>query len=173
VKARIYTFLILIFLITQNLFSQSGWFWQNPLPQGNKINCAKYIGSNIIIAVTEGGTALKSENGGLNWVINRISDKSLVSLSFVNNNMGYISAYDGEIFKTTNKGDQWTEVLGSINNLGYWNSIHFIDENTGAGVGSNIYLTTNKGANWNIRVNTMLIVTRFILLIHSLVMHAV
>jgi len=48
--------------------AQEGWFWQNPLPQGNNLNSIHFIDSNIGWAVGHTGTVLKTTNGGTDWV---------------------------------------------------------------------------------------------------------
>ena len=49
-------------------FSQIGWFWQNPTPQGNYLNDVKFISPNTGWAVGSLGTIIKTTNGGANWV---------------------------------------------------------------------------------------------------------
>ena len=63
-------FLTLILILTSiNLFSQSGWFWQNPLPQGNQLFGVKFVNQNTGFATGESGTVIKTTNGGSNWAV--------------------------------------------------------------------------------------------------------
>src|SRR5258708_16586582 len=39
---------------------QSGWFWQNPLPQGNELTSVATPAPNTIVAVGRAGTQLPS-----------------------------------------------------------------------------------------------------------------
>ena len=44
----------------------SGWFWGNPAPQGNALKAVDFVGGRGY-AVGTAGTALRSDDGGLNW----------------------------------------------------------------------------------------------------------
>jgi photosystem II stability/assembly factor-like uncharacterized protein len=44
----------------------SGWYWGNPAPQGNALNAVDFTGGRGY-AVGAAGTALRSDDGGLNW----------------------------------------------------------------------------------------------------------
>jgi len=44
---------------TNASFAQSGWYWQNPLPQGNPL-----VDANTGTAVGNFGTILRTNNGG-------------------------------------------------------------------------------------------------------------
>ncbi|KXK48839.1 MAG: hypothetical protein UZ05_CHB002001973 [Chlorobi bacterium OLB5] len=68
-KSFIFSFLLI--LSAANIFSQSGWFWQNPLPQGNDIYDVKIINNNTALAVCEDGILLKTTNSGVNWAYNK------------------------------------------------------------------------------------------------------
>ena len=54
-----------IFIFIQTIYSQEeGWFWQNPLPQGNGLHSTYFIDSNTGWAVGSSGTILKTTDGG-------------------------------------------------------------------------------------------------------------
>jgi photosystem II stability/assembly factor-like uncharacterized protein len=44
----------------------TGWFWSNPLPQGNTLTKADTIGGRAYVA-GEAGTIMRSDNGGASW----------------------------------------------------------------------------------------------------------
>jgi photosystem II stability/assembly factor-like uncharacterized protein len=44
----------------------TGWFWSNPLPQGNTLTEADTIGGRAYVA-GEAGTIMRSDNGGASW----------------------------------------------------------------------------------------------------------
>src|SRR5260370_30698376 len=46
-----------------------GWFWQNPLPQGNPLSGVAVPNANTVVAVGAAGTILKSIDGGANWML--------------------------------------------------------------------------------------------------------
>ena len=92
------SFILISLLFTHNINSQSGWFWQNPLPQGNDINCVEFINPSIAYAVTLGGTFLKSTDKGDTWAIKVINDTLyFYSLSFADSLNGFIGSTDGFI----------------------------------------------------------------------------
>ena len=49
-----------------NCFAQSGWYWQNPYPQGNEIYSINFV-SDEGWAVGGAGTALLTTDGGITW----------------------------------------------------------------------------------------------------------
>ena len=53
---------------TCNLSSQSGWFWQNPLPQENTLHSIHFTDANNGWAVGDNGTILHTTNGGVTYV---------------------------------------------------------------------------------------------------------
>ena len=64
---------VIIFLSSlQVVYSQSGWFWQNPLPQGNWLNGIDAISHTNLFAVGMGSTVIKSTNGGITWSIQHL-----------------------------------------------------------------------------------------------------
>ena len=57
------------------------------------------------IACGYNGNIMKTTNGGVNWVVfAKITENSLSSLYFTNENTGYVVGYYGTILKTTNGG---------------------------------------------------------------------
>src|SRR5215469_10757268 len=44
-----------------------GWFWQNPLPQGNNLWSVAALDASTFIAVGEFGTILRTSDGGTTW----------------------------------------------------------------------------------------------------------
>ena len=73
---------------------------------------------------------------------------------FVNPNTGWILTNSGIILKTTDQGENWEEI--DFNENIQFISITFIDNKTGWLIGyrqngySNLYKTTNEGADWQI-----------------------
>ncbi len=81
------TFTILIIVVLLNLFAQTGWQWQNPLPQGNTLYCIRMINASTCFAAVDYGTILKSTNRGINWNIqNSGVNVMLRGLWFINLN---------------------------------------------------------------------------------------
>jgi hypothetical protein len=60
---------LLVFILSISISAQNtGWFWQNPLPQGNTLNSVQLVSADIGWAVGDGGTILKTTDGGLSWI---------------------------------------------------------------------------------------------------------
>jgi len=59
----------LLFYLT--IFSQDGWYWQNPYPQGNTLHSISFVSTvaDRGWAVGELGTAIYTNDGGLTWEI--------------------------------------------------------------------------------------------------------
>jgi photosystem II stability/assembly factor-like uncharacterized protein len=87
-------------------------------------------------------------NGGINWVLKleQTSGCEYDKVYFYNKRIGFCCTYN-RILKTSNGGDNWSEVLTGE---GY-TDIHFIDSLTGWKAGGYIKKTTNGGLNWFIQ----------------------
>jgi photosystem II stability/assembly factor-like uncharacterized protein len=144
------TFLILLFLISTNLYAQN-WTWQNPLPNANQLFTSYFFDANTGFFGGEAGTLLKTTNGGANIsVLSTGNNFNINSITFLNSTTGYMACGFGEkvIMKTTNGGSNWV-----VTNLGTSYSlkdVKFINANNGIAVTSyqTIYYTTNGGTNW-------------------------
>ena len=164
---KIISFLFLLSLLIPNTcYPQSGWFWQNPLPQGNALNAIQFLDLNNGYACGDYGTFLKTSDGGANWISLIPSSTlhlSFRSMSFINVNTGWVSS--SEYFaqfefvgKTTNGGLNWTFLYP-----GFYGDpdrkILFINQNTGFLGGYEysyhgpLYRTTNSGVNWQPTIN--------------------
>jgi photosystem II stability/assembly factor-like uncharacterized protein len=147
--------LLLIFLHTGNLYSQSSWFWLNPYPQGNTLYEVKMFDANNGISFNYDNILLTS-NSGENWSLNYtgfLSNNKF--LSIVDRNKWYILLSSGEIIITTNGGFSWTSV--SSVNMDYLTLFQFISENSGFTIsrfnnnysgGTKLSRTSNGGINW-------------------------
>jgi photosystem II stability/assembly factor-like uncharacterized protein len=138
------------------VIAQTGWFWQNPLPQANNLTSTYFVNSNTGYAVGEVGTILKTTDGGDNWVIQQSGIRiNLRRVYFINSNTGFALGDTSRLFMTTNGGSNWNfqNLSGNIE----LNGIYFINQNTGFLGGynnsttlGNIFKTTNSGINWSI-----------------------
>lgn len=91
------------------------------------------IGNEIGI----GALLLQSDNGGLDWEINAGltgTNASFASIHFPSEEVGY-AVTRGQIYKTTDSGDTWTEIASNAATPDFPFSIletcFFLDENTG------------------------------------------
>lgn len=106
-------FSLYLLLISVSVFSQ--WTWQNPLPQGNRLNSVTFIDANTGFSVGESGTIMRTTDGGETWKkIWHVVAEQMVSVYFPSPNIGYAAGFYGEIIKTTNGGETWNVSSKSI-----------------------------------------------------------
>lgn len=151
-KAVIFTF-ISFMLIQSTCFAGSGWFFQNSGTTSN-LQTAYFVSSSTGWIAGEGGTILKTTNGGDLWVSQTSGISStLNSICFSSSSIGYAAGINGIILKTTNGGTNWTVLTSGTSE--YLLSICFANSLTGWVVGSNgiILKTSNGGINWNPQVS--------------------
>ena len=100
------------------------------------------------------GAILRTTNGGESWNYTNAKQDFFVSMSFVNDEVGYAIGYTGSILKTTDGGQSWDRLRNS-NSLfqpsWLFNAVIFRDENVGYIVGNNgCFLKTEDGGDhWN------------------------
>jgi len=141
--------LVLIFtlLYIPNIYSQSGWFWQNPIPQGNDLLSVSFCNPNTGFAVGNFGAMIKTTDKGESW--NELIKNSIISYSqikFTDENTGYLLRIDNKIFKTTNSGANWYSLYSSNSTI---SNFSFCNSNTGIIlINDTIYKTSNGGINW-------------------------
>ncbi|MBI4535240.1 MAG: T9SS type A sorting domain-containing protein [Ignavibacteriae bacterium] len=89
----------------------------------------------------------RTTDGGASWisVVSNNSDSAYLSMSFVNDNTGWVSALRGGIFHTEDGGETW-RLLYTPEPFGV---IDFVDTQRGWGAASgNIFETTDGGCTW-------------------------
>ncbi len=156
-----FSVIILLFLIlcqTPNIYSQSTWFQINPYPQARSLNAVKFIDQNTGIACGDSGVIIRTTNGGLNWSMNVMQERtSLKAISFADAQTGFICGakkLNSLIFKTINSGVSWEAINTGVPMQ--YNSIFFVNQNTGyacGGLGNlsgKLLKTTDSGNSWNL-----------------------
>jgi photosystem II stability/assembly factor-like uncharacterized protein len=101
------------------------------------------------------GASAKTTNGGLNWSQNQFTNSWTSSVYFRNYNTGWITSRAGEIFKSTNGGDNWNLQYHDSNRA--FTGITFTSNDTGWAIGekrnpANTYFilkTINAGHIWS------------------------
>ena len=129
-------------------FAQEGWFWQNPLPQGNDLLSVSFFDSETGFAIGLGGTILRTTNGGIDWQRQTgLIGNNFNSILTTSINNAIAVGDSGKVFNTTNGGLNWIQqTSGTIKPL---YNISFYDENNGMVGGFGIVIkTTNGGADW-------------------------
>jgi len=105
---------------TSTSVAQSGWFWQNPFPQGNDLFAAAALDPNTVVAVGGFGTILRTTDGGDSWTLQPSgTTENLFGVSFVDANTGTAVGDHETILRTDDGGDTWTLQRGeTINQIG-------------------------------------------------------
>src|SRR6516164_5572664 len=128
---------------------QSGWFWQNPLPQGSSLHGVAQLGSMTAVAVGGGGIILRTEDGGVTWSLRASgTTRTLRAISFGDANTGFAVGAAGTILRTDDGGETWgAQTTGSSNLL---NGVSFVNPSVGTAVGERgtILRTEDGGATW-------------------------
>jgi len=152
--------IISVLFVFQTLYSQQqNWTWRNPLPQGNDLFQVNVIDENLTYNIGNGGTVMKSADGGITWtILNTGTTKNLRQADFLQNGLtvyavGYAQGAGSSIIKTTDGGINWQNL--NINQIYYLSSVDFIDEQigfVGGSIGSEsnfIFKTIDGGFNWS------------------------
>jgi len=126
--------------------AQSGWYWQNPLPQGHPLRAVAVLDGKTVIAVGGFGTILRTTDGGASWTLQSSgTTNTLLGVSFTDADTGTAVGAGGTILRTTDGGASWT--LQSSGTLNHLRGVSFADANTGTvvGAGGTILRTTTGG----------------------------
>lgn len=129
--------------------SADGFYWQNPLPQGNTLMAASLVDTDTIVAVGGYGTIIHTESGGAAW------SAGTSSYTGTNNNLDsgdgasmWIVGDAGTILRSTDGAATWTvQTSGTTEGLlGVASS--GTDNGWAVGGGGTILHTSNGGATW-------------------------
>ncbi|MBS1492895.1 MAG: T9SS type A sorting domain-containing protein [Bacteroidetes bacterium] len=113
--------------------------WVVQLRDSNLINSnlkqIKFVNSQTGFAAGEGGRLLKTTDGGDSWIRkNTSTSRNLFSVSFINENTGWIGTYkSGDtsgVLKTTNGGENWIKSTASSSLVSVGNML-FVNALTG------------------------------------------
>jgi len=154
------SFVVLFFLTVSLTFSQ--WSEQTSGVTANLKSVSCVDQSNVWVCGYL-GTILRTTNGGLNWqnkTGNGVpTNVSLINVCGITQDIaivsGYISGSDTWVWRTTNGGDNWTQVFTQA--TGFINAVVMLEGSTNNGfmmgdpVASrwSLWKTTNGGANWD------------------------
>ncbi len=132
-----------------------GWFWLNPLPQGNDLNGIYAFNTLRAVIVGNSGTVVTTTDGGDHWLFQTDvtgRDLDLKAVFFRDAARGFAVGDSGLILVTTNGGSSWALRQTSIRDITF-NDISFDTSGFGWIVGDRgtILRTTNGGASWEIR----------------------
>lgn len=150
------SFLILAILMSTISYTQTGWVKVTDSIPNLYIMSMQFTSANTGYACGSYGTqipgaVLRTTNGGLNWIVTQFPEYSADDLTFLNDNTGYISAWQGPgksyVLKTTNGGVNWNKL--DSNGSSFF-KIKFYDSNNGMIVSkyNTSHRTTNGGISW-------------------------
>jgi photosystem II stability/assembly factor-like uncharacterized protein len=128
------------------------WQWVNPLPQGQGLEDFSVVNSQVIYAVGDGGSMVKSDDGGISWQALATGTTAwLLGVDFTDELTGTTVGevnLAGIILRTTDGGQTWLPQGNSP--LPWLEAVDFWDANTGVIVGWSgaIYWTSDGGATW-------------------------
>ncbi len=123
-------FFILIFFLCCCGSIQSEWYSKNYTSPGYNLTRVEFVNEDIVFAVGENGTILKTLNGGDTWFrISLEEEKKLESVFFVSPDSGWICGEQGLVLRTTNCGEEWAEQETGLSNP--ITKIFFISPSTG------------------------------------------
>ncbi len=148
---------IMLFIITVNAHSQSGWFSQ-PLPVNGQVQDLKFFDANTgLILMNEPFRIYRTTNGGYHWdstihnqyitLIDVIDSTSVYGVgAFANGSKQIIRSYD--------RGFTWDSMAVTV--LETINGISFVNRDTGwvggtAGALPFLWRTTNAGVTWTVQ----------------------
>ncbi|MBN1634778.1 MAG: T9SS type A sorting domain-containing protein [Ignavibacteria bacterium] len=142
-------FIIILFLIVGNIYSQSGWIQQNSHTT-YPLETVFLIDSNTGYTATSNSNTniIKTTDAGANWdAVYIFSTNATESkLFFLNSTTGFcLTLINNGLYKTTDGGYNWTQI--TIPSWGY-SFLQFINLNTGYLIGERISKTINGGNNW-------------------------
>lgn len=137
-----------------------GWYWQNPLVQGNSLHDVAVTATRAI-AVGDAGVVFTSTDGGAKWTRRSSGMRSkLLAVDFVSDQKGWAVGNGGVIW-TTDGGMTW-RVAQDLPGVGVYRftSVSFFDASRGwacgsyavdgAGTASRIVRTSDGGDHWTI-----------------------
>lgn len=135
-------------IVTTN---NGGITWKSLSVPNSGVNKTFFTNTLIGHAVCNGGTILKTVDGGQNWFTIQGTNSfpsNFISVYFINENIGFASGENDYIFKTIDAGETWIQISDpGIDIYGF----HFLDENNGFASGEYgaTYKTIDGGSSWN------------------------
>lgn len=149
---KLYLILSLICLSTSiSVHSQDGWFWLNPLPQGNSYGDIEFTANNTVYVSAAGNTLMKSTDGGNTFFI-MANRECGGTLTFINDVTGFSSS-SGGILKTTNGGNNWRYISAPVDYVLNFSTSPVVIL---YGLKNNkVYLSNDLGENWNLSLTAL------------------
>ena len=144
---KLYTILSLICLLfSGSIYAQDGWFWLNPLPQGNSYSDIEFTANNTVYVSAAGNTLMKSTDGGNTFFVMQ-NKESGEALTFINELTGFSGSTNG-ILKTTNGGNNWRYIPAPVD---YVYNFSSTPQTVLYGLKDNkVYISSDLGESWSL-----------------------
>lgn len=126
----------------------SGNTW-SPATTTYNINSVDFISNLTGYACGQGGTIIKTQDGGNNWfALTSGTTASLEDIYFISDTEGWASGYSGVILHTTDSGATWTLQPNALTSVVA--AVKFFDEQHGwaCGYSGVIFQTRDGGTTW-------------------------
>ena len=144
---------IIALCIFNSTYVYSQWSSQNANAPLQQLRGIHFIDDNTGLAVGDGGTILKTVNGGTAWTSQNsgTTTAGFRAVFFANATVAYAVGYPGEIYKTIDGGTTWNAQSSGVSS--YLDGVYFTHADTGYVCGgypgpSVILKTTNGGTTW-------------------------
>lgn len=141
-------FIIFLLFMPQLFYGQ--WVLQVSGTTEN-LNDVFAVTEDLVFAVGDNGTILKTTDGGTTWVAKTSgTTQNLTKIKFANQNVGFAIGFNGTLLKTINSGENWNLISTLTNNNLY--GLTVIDENILIISGDNGFInkTINSGNTFTI-----------------------
>jgi photosystem II stability/assembly factor-like uncharacterized protein len=168
-KKVCYLFCLIILFATSSVDSQVSytpdqkWQWLHPKPQGNILRWCKMWDNNNWYMAGNYATFLKTSDAGNTWSLNyefgyrgSTGVKSDIrDAHFFNESTGILVGSISSVFKTIDGGNTFDSIPGLYYLANTWNSIFFVNENTGYITGDGRLVKTTDGGNTWFQVSSI------------------
>ncbi len=148
---------LVLWVSTFALCAPGQWTWQNPLPQGNDLRAVQFLNADTGFIAGDGGSFLKTEDGGATWSLSRVPTGSLIfSMAFKDAQTGVVVTNGSNndsvpkygLYRTEDGGKSWRETMAMEANAGtivQWpggNTVYVTNDST-------IKVSRNGGLDWS------------------------
>lgn len=168
-KKIILLFIASLFFATNLLKAQidDNWVEAGNVAYNSTLKSIVFTTIDKGFAVGNGGSLMKTTNGGLTWTAYSTGYSfHFEEIFFVNESIGFLVGnknyeLNGRLLKTTDGGNTWQLVLSNDAYIQFL-SVYFVNQNMGfVGAGSTIYKTTDGGATWTTNTSINSNITSF------------
>lgn len=145
---KISIMLLCIFFQSVEIYSQSQWQWQHPLPTGNTFNSVDFINESTGFAAGSMGNIIKTTNKGINWIsLNSRTHKEIFKLKFWNSDSGICVCKDGLMLRTNDGGINWKH-SSNFSSLDLYDICKIENKIYVCGLGGKVLMSTDHGSTW-------------------------